>query len=176
MKNRALLILLISFLTLSFYAFQLPKNIQKKVYKEVKSVFELEEFTLESLTIADDISANLTVEINDFYKIVNNTNTVGYAFISKAPSKTDEFDYLVLFDQEFIIAKTKVLIYREDYGGEIGSKRWLRQFDGLTSDVTLDYGNDIVPISGATISAVSMTNAVNNVLKSVEVLKQANQL
>ena len=59
---------------------------------------------------------------------------LGYAFIDKAPSKTDEFDYLVLFDENLIIKKAKVLMYREDYGGEIGSRRWLKQFIGKNAD------------------------------------------
>ena len=81
---------------------------------------------------------------------------------------------MVIFDEDVIIKKSKVLIYREDYGGEISSKRWLRQFEGKKSDDTLHYEKDIVAISGATISAKSMTVAINNLLKTIHKLQQNN--
>jgi Na+-translocating ferredoxin:NAD+ oxidoreductase RnfG subunit len=74
----------------------------------------------------------------------------------------------VIFDHNLKIAITKVLIYREEYGGEIGSKRWLRQFTGKSGEDSLD---DIAAISGATISVRSMTNAVNDILKTMKILQ-----
>ena len=65
-----------------------------------------------------------------------------------------------------------MLIYREDYGAEIGSKRWLKQFIGKKNGEDLKYERDIIAISGATISAYSMTIAINNLLKSVGELQQ----
>ncbi|MBL4605152.1 MAG: FMN-binding protein, partial [Flavobacteriaceae bacterium] len=103
-------------------------------------------------------------------KILDKEKVVGYAYIGKAPSKTDLFDYLILLNTEFIVAKTKVLIYRENYGGEIGSRRWLKQFIGLKSQDKVIYGKDIIPISGATISTKSMTRAVNSFLQNLQVL------
>ena len=81
---------------------------------------------------------------------------------------------MVLFDTDLILKKSKLLIYREDYGAEIGSKRWLKQFNGLKSEDTIQYGNEIVAISGATISARSFTIAINNLLKSMAILEQEN--
>ena len=92
--------------------------------------------------------------------------------MEKAPSKTAEFDYLILLDVTGTIKKSKVLIYREEYGGEIGSTRWLRQFIGKKSGDNLEYKNNIDAISGATISVRSMINATNDVLKTVKNLKE----
>jgi len=64
------------------------------------------------------------------------------------------------------------LIYREEHGKQIGSQRWLKQFIGLSSTDNPSYGENIDAISGATISASSMTMAVGNVLKSIQILKQ----
>jgi Na+-translocating ferredoxin:NAD+ oxidoreductase RnfG subunit len=99
---------------------------------------------------------------------------LGYAYVATALSKTDEFDYLVLFDKDLIIVKSKVLVYREDYGGEIGSKRWLKQFIGKSKDDELKYGDNIAAISGATISVRSMTLAINKLLKSIKILHNKN--
>ena len=155
-------------------SFQLSKSIQKKVDKEIKITFDVENYTLESIQVSNVINKQLKTKISadNFYKISHNNTVIGFAFVDKAPSKTDQFDYLVLFDVALIIKKVKVLIYREDYGGEIGSKRWLKQFIGKTSKDKLHYRKDIVAISGATISANSMTKAVNDVLKTIGILHQ----
>ncbi len=155
-------------------SFKLPKNIYKKVSKEIKVVYETEDFTLNSVSISSKMTHQLITKIDssNLFQIIDTEVVVGYAFISKAPSKTDEFDYLVLFDNNFVIKKAKVLIYREDYGAEIGSKRWLKQFIGKKTGKNLKYERDIIAISGATISAHSMTVAINNLLKSVAILQQ----
>ena len=70
-----------------------------------------------------------------------------------------------------------MLVYREEYGGEIGSKRWLKQFVGTAaSGKKLEYNEDIIPISGATISVQSMTRAINDLLKSIALLHQKSLL
>ena len=92
--------------------------------------------------------------------------------MSKAPSKTADYDYLVLIDPELVVLKAKVLIYREEYGGEISSSRWLRQFIGKSKDDEFRYGDNIDAIAGATISVRSMTNAMNDLMKSLKTLNE----
>jgi len=165
-------------LALSMLSFGLPKNIQKKVDKEIKSVFDIETFSFTPKVISTDIANTLPskFEENNLFEIKKEDALLGYAYVSKAASKTDEFDYLVLLDTDLIVLKSKVLIYREDYGGEIGSKRWLKQFIGKTQNDQLRYGDNIVAISGATISVRSMTNAMNNLLQSLKILHSKNIL
>jgi len=158
----------------SLLSFVIPKNVQKKVTKEISKTFEVETFDLEGIKISKDVNDLLVrkIEGEKLFKIVVKNELIGYAYVDKAPSKTDEFDYLILLDKDLIIVKTKVLIYREDYGGEIGSKRWLKQFNGKTSKDKLKYQKDIMAISGATISASSMTIAVNTFLQNLAILHQ----
>jgi Na+-translocating ferredoxin:NAD+ oxidoreductase RnfG subunit len=152
--------------------FGLTDKLQKKVDKVIKSTFEIE--VLFSKEITSDLPSKFSD--NNFFEIKKEDILLGYAYVSKAPSKTDEFDYLILFDKDLVIMTSKILAYREDYGGEIGSSRWLKQFKGKTTSDELIYGDNIAAISGATISVKSMTNAVNNVLKSIKVLQQKNEL
>lgn len=84
----------------------------------------------------------------------------------------ETFEYLVLFDNQFVIKKAKVLLYRESWGGEIGSKRWLKQFLLKGTNHKFIYRQNISAISGATISVKSMTNAVNELLSSLNFLIQ----
>ena len=172
--NFKLAYIFIFLISIGLFSFQIPNNVKKKVTKEIKTAFEVATFSLEAVTISDKENQALPLKITgkNLYKVIVQHNTIGYAFIDKAPSKTDQFDYLVLFDKNLIIKKAKILIYREDYGGEIGSKRWLKQFIGKKESDTLRYKKDIIAISGATISATSMTKAVNTLLKTIAILHQ----
>ncbi len=169
---------IVAFFGVVLVASNLPKNIKKKVDKEIKATYNVETHKLNALTFDASITNTLPskFEEDNLFQIIKNDEVIGYAYISKAPSKTDEFDYLVLFDKDFIIKKSKVLIYREDYGSEIGSKRWLKQLVGKTKEDTLTYGDNIAAISGATISVKSMTNAINDLLKSIKILHQKDFL
>ena len=170
--NKALIILcLLTFLGLS-------KGIQKKVDKQIIETFKVEEFTFTEVNLDSEIIKTLPSAFgkDNLFKIEANNSFLGYAYISKAFGKVDYFDYLVLLDKDLVVLKTKILVYREDYGGEIGSKRWLKQFIGKTQNDELKYGDNIVGISGATISVQVMTNAMNNLLRSLKILHNKNIL
>ena len=164
--------------SLLLFGFSLPKTIQKKVSKEIVKIFEVETFSLDAITISEELNTGLPAKIgsDNLFKISNNDQVLGYAFIDQAPSKTAKFDYLVVFDKDLKIIHSKVLIYREEYGGEIGSKRWLKQFLGKTGNDRVDYESNIDSIAGATISVRSMTNAVDNILQTISVLKEKGVL
>ncbi len=170
--------ILILFIAVVMMSFGLPKSILKKVNKEIGITFNISQFQLRSKTFPANITNVLSSEFDsdNLFEIKTTKNLIGYAYVSKAQSKTDYFDYLILFDKDFIIVKSKILIYREDYGGEIGSKRWLKQFIGKSQNNILIYGDNIAAISGATISVRSMTNAVNDVLRSIKILHQKKLL
>ncbi|TDQ29750.1 FMN-binding protein [Tenacibaculum caenipelagi] len=175
MKIHKLFPFLCAVAILGTLSFTIPKKLQKKVTKEINKTFDIENFKLDEIEISDDVNNLLVrkIEGDRLFKITADTNDlIGYVYIDKAPSKTDEFDYLILLDKNLIVAKAKVLIYREDYGGEIGSKRWLKQFNGKTLNDKLQYEKDIVAISGATISASSMTIAINTFLQNLTILHQ----
>lgn len=167
---------IILFILTAFQDVGLPKNIQKKVDKEITETFQASTYKFEAFKIPTEVAKDLPSPFgsDNFFKIHSNNTLLGYAYVSKAASKTDEFDYLVLLNPELVVLSTKVLIYREDYGGEIGSKRWLRQFTGKTQNDELWYGDNIMAISGATISVRSMTSAMNHLLKSLKILHSKN--
>jgi len=175
--KRVFVVVFIAFISNS-YAFQLKKSVLKKTHKAIVKTFDSKEISLENIVISKEVNKQLFKKIgaHNLYKIIVDKSFVGYAYVDKAPSKTDEFDYLILLDTDLIIKKTKVLVYREDYGGEIGSRRWLKQFIGKSSSDNLKYEKEIIAISGATISARAMTVAINTFLKNITILKKYNIL
>ena len=147
-----------------FISFQLTAQsprLLKKATKLIEKTYAVDDIQLEY----KEFQTNSVV--GDFYNIFDSDLLLGYAFIGTAPSKTDTFEYLVVFDSSLVIKKVNVLVYREDYGGEIGSNRWLRQFVGKARSTDLAVGKNIAAISGATISVYSMTNAVNQLLNEM---------
>ncbi|RDY60962.1 FMN-binding protein [Flagellimonas nanhaiensis] len=166
------------FLAFVFLAFSVPKGLNKKVVKEVEKTFEVADFTMDPIKVSSELNENLPTKISseNLYRVLQNESILGYAFVDQAPSKTAKFDYLVIFDKDLAIINTKVLIYREEYGGEIGSKRWLKQFIGKTGDDRVSSETNIDAIAGATISVNSMTKAMDNLLQTIGILKDKGEL
>jgi Na+-translocating ferredoxin:NAD+ oxidoreductase RnfG subunit len=176
MKFKSILFLIVFLITTQLSAFQLPKRMLKKVQKELVKTYDNKELKLVEIVVADAVNTQLgkSIAAATLYQIVDAKKVIGFAYVGTAPSKTDHFEYLIILDKELIIKKSKVLVYREDYGGEIGSRRWLKQFIGKSSKDQLKYRRDIMAISGATISAVAMTQAINQFLADVAILQQNN--
>jgi len=160
-----------------FLSFNTSDRIQKRIIKEIKSTFDINVINLEIISIEDSILDSLPSLFNDnFKKIYNNNSLIGYSYHSQAPSLYNLYDYLVILDKDLKIKKSKILAYREDYGGEIASKRWLKQFIGKSWIDSFLYSREISAISGATISVKSMINAVENFMNSVKILDNKNIL
>jgi Na+-translocating ferredoxin:NAD+ oxidoreductase RnfG subunit len=156
----------------------LPKNIQKKIDKEVSAYFDIESFTMELISIPNSSQLDLPSKIDgeNLFRLFDGKSPIGYIYVDQAPSKTANFDYMVLLDNNFKILHSKVLIYREEYGGEIGSKRWLRQFNGKVPGNRVNHESNIDGIAGATISVRSMTNAIDGLLQTLAILKEQKAL
>lgn len=140
----------------------------KKVVKQVQEVFNQESILFNSIHIDANSTTHISLEADTYYRLMVNDSLIGYAVIDKAPSKTALFDYLIITDQNLTVLRSRVITYREEYGGAIGSYRWLKQFIGKKYDS--DF-NDIAAISGATISVRSMKNAVQESLEKLHQLK-----
>lgn len=171
-------IIFVCFTAFLIVGFTTSKRVDAIIKKEIKSLFNVETYIKESLNVDSEINKKLPIQITEtnFFKIMANEALVGYYYFGQAYGKADYFDFIVIFDKELIVSKVKVVAYRESHGGEVGSKRWLRQFEGVTTNKELKYSDDIAGISGATISVKSMTNEVNKLLKSVQILADNEQL
>jgi len=159
-------------------AFKPINKIDKLINKEIKNTFLIDTFNTETILISENIINKLPINItnDNFKKITSNGKKMGYYYQGQAFGKVDYFDFLVVFDSDLVIKKVKILVYREDRGGEIGSKRWLKQFIGKSMDNSLIYEKDIAGISGATISAKSMTNQMDKLMNTIHILSTKKSL
>ena len=146
---------------------------EKKVHKELAKTFETTDYTLIPVSIPSELNTSLNGVLSS---IESEGQSLGYVYVASAPSKTAEFDFLVIFSQDLQITHAKVLIYREEYGGEIGSKRWLKQFYGKGVMDRVSPESNIDAISGATISVRSMTLAMDRLLQGMGQLQEKDVL
>ena len=152
--------------------FGLPGSAIKKMDKTLETYFPDKKIQKNAiiLTVAQQSALTFSLKDNNLFKLESDGVVLGYMYISDARSKFDKFDYMVIFDPGLSIITTKVLVYREDYGGEITSKRWLSQFEGMGTGRQMELGKDIQYISGATISCNSITAGINQLSKNMHEL------
>lgn len=136
-----------------------PKNpeVYKKFEKELSKHYDIAYLKLEEIK-------QISNDIDLFYKISHDDENLGIAVLTSAKGRFDMFDYMIVYNLEREIALIKILVYRSEYGSEITAKRWLSQFYSKQKD-SLEYGNDIQAISGATFSASSLTKNINRINK-----------
>ncbi len=88
-----------------------------------------------------------------------------------APSKSEKFSYLLFLNADKEIEDVDVLEYRENYGYEIDYSFFRKQFRGKDKAEEIRFGRTIQNISGATISARSLTYSVSDLMNIVQVME-----
>ena len=164
MKLKAIAILLI---TLAFYSAGANNFYpEKQALKLAKSALKDKNIQLvESIEISNKLGRE---EPFVLYRFAKENGEPVYVAYTQSKGRYDYFDYLVSMNKNFEVEKVRILKYRSEHGGEIAAKKWLGQFEGYTQG-ELRYKKDISAISGATISASSITRDVPKVVEIVRV-------
>ena len=143
----------------------------KKQWKEIKVEFKEADLT-------EDVRS--AFQGRQIFYLTSKDSIVGFLAVNKAygchdggcqdvMSVTDRaidntyeaFFYAIIFNPDLTIKYVKVLQYESEFGYEICGSRWLRQFVHTTG-CDLEFGKEIDGISGATVSAQSITYDINN--------------
>lgn len=95
---------------------------------------------------------------------VSTANGIRFLIPDITPSRSETFSYVLYVDQNKEIVGVDVLEYRENYGYEVDYSYFREQFKGTKNPEKIIFGRTIQNISGATISARSLTYAVHDVL------------
>jgi hypothetical protein len=152
-------LIVIPLLLFSFKAsyWEFDKKSRVVIYNSIAKIFNSQTCNVDAI---DDT----------FYSISGHDSIIGYLAVTDAPSKFHMFDYYILFDDKAEILKVEILHYRENYGAEICSKRWLKQFAGIDTKNSQTYNSSVDGISGATISVNSVKK---DVFKLSKILKKS---
>ena len=157
-KAVTLVVAALLFLSFTFPAWEYDKGYNIIVHKSIAKIFNSSSLLVEALIDAEE----------SFYVIKQKDLVLGYFVVAEAPSKFHQFDYYIIFNSKVDILKIEILEYRENYGAEICSKKWLQKFINISTNTYPEYNRSIDGISGATISVNSIKRdvfQVSNILK-----------
>src|ERR1051326_1037873 len=76
----------------------------------------------------------------------------GWFIVDQVIGKHDRITYALGINSNGTVRGIEILEYRENYGGEIRTAAWRRQFTGKTAADPVRLDDDIQNISGATLS------------------------
>ncbi len=127
-------------LELKFGKYIIPKDLKNKIEKDTGQKF-----------------------YKDFlyvWKIFGKGGHYATAILDNVYGKSLPITFIVIFDLYGKIQSVEIIKYREQYGGQVTEKRWLKQFNNRDSFSNYAVGNEISSISGATISVNSITKGV----------------
>lgn len=84
----------------------------------------------------------------------------GYALLDEEMGQHLPISYAVKFSPRGAVERHEVMVYRERYGDEVRDPRFSQQFTGKTAADSLRPGEDVIAVSGATISSRAMALGV----------------
>jgi Na+-translocating ferredoxin:NAD+ oxidoreductase RnfG subunit len=88
----------------------------------------------------------------------------GYALIDEQVGKVLPITFIIRLSPEGKVQTVEVMVYRESHGGEVKSKRFLRQFENKDLNEELRLQGNIVNISGATLSSRALVIGVRRAI------------
>lgn len=102
------------------------------------------------------------------YKAVKDGETIGYAVIDTHELRSMTETVMFVVDPDGTLRHTEILAFFEppDY---MPANNWIVLFDGKSTGDTLKVGRDIPNISGATITAVALSESVRRTLALIQV-------
>jgi len=100
-------------------------------------------------------------------------STGGWFIIDEVVGKHEFIPFALGLDDAGAVKAIEILEYREAYGGQVREPDWRKQFVGKQSGSRLQLTKNVRNISGATLSCKHITDGVNRLLATYEVvLKQ----
>jgi hypothetical protein len=94
------------------------------------------------------------------YRAFRDDAVAGHAFLVEEIGKHRPIDFVVGLRPDGAVEDVAVMAYREAYGGEIGSRRFLGQYRGKGPRDGLKPYRDVQNVAGATLSVEAASRAV----------------
>ncbi len=156
------------------------KKFQLQVYLTKKQAFkiafpEADEIKKEKQWLTSDQKLSigelclLTITENrfTFYLGIKNGKPMGYMLIDNIIGKSFPITFMTVLNLDGTVRDVEIMVYREPQGWEVRNKSFRSQFYGKDSSTD---SRDIMSISGATLSATSITRGVYKAMAAYKVL------
>jgi Na+-translocating ferredoxin:NAD+ oxidoreductase RnfG subunit len=103
-----------------------------------------------------------------FYVGTHNSQVDGYAYITDKKGRHRPITFVVGLKPDCSVREVAIMIYREPRGYEVKEERFLRQYERKMIADPIEVYRDIKNISGATISAHSVSAGVREAVAICE--------
>lgn len=97
-------------------------------------------------------------------------STGGWFIADEVVGKHEFIPFAVGLDSQGAVKGVEILEYKEAYGGQIREANWRQQFAGKRPGTKLRLEKDIHNISGATLSCKHVTDGINRLLATYEIV------
>lgn len=101
-------------------------------------------------------------------------STGGWFIADEVVGKHEFIPFAVALDDHGAVKGIEILEYREAYGDQIRKDNWRQQFVGRQPGARLRLEKEIRNISGATLSCKHVTDGVNRLLATYEIVLKAS--
>lgn len=108
-----------------------------------------------------------------FLRVMQGDVPLGYFVTDSVIGKFEKIDYAVGLNADGTVRSVRVLKYRESHGHEVAEFDWLAQYEGGSAATAFRVGRDIDGITGATLSAVHLSDGVRRVTRILAALRAA---
>jgi Na+-translocating ferredoxin:NAD+ oxidoreductase RnfG subunit len=132
------------------------------------------QLTAERSTVLNSVAAVHSAVEPRLWTAAAGARTLGYFALHDVIGKQDYITYAVALDAQGRVSGVEILAYRESHGYEIRNARWRAQFAGKGAGAPLKLEEDIVNISGATLSCRHVTDGVRRIVALVAMLARGN--
>ena len=135
-----------------------------------KLINKAEKLAVKNFKDTEIIKEQIHINPSEYYKV--NTDTVfrlkqkdgelmGYLVLSSAMGRFEEFDFMIVYNADLTMTVLNILVYRSEFGYQVSTRGWLKQFLDNPVGTAYTYGQNIDAISGATFSGKSLTDNLN---------------
>lgn len=115
-------------------------------------------------TIQDASGTRTPIPSDRVYRAMRDDRLLGHLVVDEVYGKHEFITYATAIDPSGAVLGIEIMDYRETKGGQVRQAEWRAQFHGKRASDPLDLGEDIVNISGATMSCKHITEGVKRVL------------
>jgi hypothetical protein len=131
-----------------------------------KTTFTLSDTDMKKLRKRQRV--NIFTDEYTLYKIYrpDESEPYRYAIPIQQPGQHEYMDLMYGVNADGTINRIDLMVYREPYGGEVRSRRFMQQYEGRSlEDSEFRVNLDIIHIAGATISAKAVSSGTRKVLE-----------
>jgi Na+-translocating ferredoxin:NAD+ oxidoreductase RnfG subunit len=132
--------------------------------------------TPNNVTLTDvqkkSIQAASKVRVRSSNVVAWKTDDGDWFLLDQIIGKHENIDMAFALDSQGRVLGMEVLTYRESYGHEIRHPKWRAQFHGKDSSERLKLDKQIKNISGATLSCRHVTDGVNRITQTWDLVLQ----